>query len=172
MEKKWLMFLSLIFIVLAGCTDQSKDENEDSIIKEHKEDNEQAVSSTSPPDLLIIVGAHSTLLKLSNYCWMKEDCNLSERDIEEILEDERPIQANIGENVTFNLQRTSENLTFPDSIEVTKYYKGEETTVESSNNSINAPEETGYHLYRLHAKWEGEEVYGEANYVFSLFVQE
>lgn len=183
MGKKWLLFLTILFIALVGCTDQSEyDDEGPKIISEQKnekeleKDNEQTVTSTRPPGFLVRVGNFNGPPKQVGYCWMKNDCNLSKGNLKELLEEEHAIQANGGSIINFSINGTAdypvEHIVYPDSIEVRKMYKDEETTIEVSNYSMKAPEEPGYHLYHVHAKWEGEEVFGEANYYFKLFVRE
>ncbi len=158
--KKW--FLPFIILIAATITGCSKDEGSTS-----------EMTGSKPPTAMIKIGEETFSTKLGSYCWTvrnKSTC-VDKAGPVELLKNEKPIQVNAAEEVTFEMDYEPK----PNEFHVIQINEGKETEVIVNDHHFTTPTNKGIYFYSYAVWWMDEkEVHvsnGDASYVFALEVR-
>lgn len=175
-KKGLLVYVLLIGLLLVGCVDDEKEEEE--IIALPPEETEMKTITLRPEiDVLIDnkgewVGARASRDK---HCWEEKDkeCSLEPTLPSEFLKQEEVNRIKPGDDILFQFAVPGNDFDFPEPDSFIAYMQeGEEMKpIEVNNNKIQAPLAPGKYYMSVKAIWDSE-LKGETIYAFSLMVKE
>ncbi|MFS0690239.1 hypothetical protein AB1K89_13480 [Sporosarcina sp. 179-K 8C2 HS] len=167
----------LIGLLLVGCVDDEKDEEEIAapLPQTTELENAEETVITLKPKINVTYDRDSIQAFYDKHCWetAEKKCSLEPTPAQEILEHVRANQVKPGEEINFRLFAADEWAKFPqpDAYEVLIHKDGEITVAEVENKVLIVPTAEGRYFMSVKAIWSGD-VKGEAVYAFLLSVKE
>ncbi|PGS53441.1 hypothetical protein [Bacillus sp. AFS041924] len=133
----------------------------------------EALKGSKPPKTMIQIDKQTYETKLGTYCWIRNghgECVDTAGPVE-LLEDEKPIVVNPGENVTIKMNYHQK----PNEIHLTQINNDKEIEVVVVKNQFTAPIKKGVYYYSYGVWWKDSKdkhvSNGDASYVFVLEVK-
>lgn len=172
--RKWLLLNTLLIaLLLVGCVDDEKEEEEMAVLP--TEEAESTRTLPLRPEIDIMTDDQAFWTYRDKHCWEEAEkpCSLEPTLPTEFLEREEVNRVKPGEKILFQFAIPMGEFDFPvpDSFIAYVQEDDEMKPLEVNNNTIQAPLAPGKYYMSVKAIWDSE-LKGETIYAFVLMVKE